>query len=289
MKGVKEQLRMNRAEEKQRLLEEKNTNDENRKLIKLAGMATGPGPGSIKVSFAGSGCSSPPQPGSSASSMSDGEGGMSVGYDNTPGDDEGGTNRTSHRQSNLTRANIQAHQASVSRGGGVHQSGQGGSHHQSQGGATGGRGEAGKSVGTTAGGASKSSLVSHATGSKVSVAAASAVVVAEPDGVNGESAPGHGKDVPRNNGAATGGGKQHKNAGTGAGGKKKNKLTEEAKNESETAVSVTTASDDQNAQQPKEGGKHGSDAEKLTGRRNKKRQAPAATAVVVPTGNEAKN
>jgi len=36
IKGVKEQLRINREEEKQKLLEEKNISDDHRKMLKMA-------------------------------------------------------------------------------------------------------------------------------------------------------------------------------------------------------------------------------------------------------------
>jgi len=226
MKGVKEQLRMNRAEEKQRMLEEKNTNDENRKLIKMAGVATGPGAGGGKASFAGSGSTSPRRPSSSSSSSS------SQGE----GDDHGGETATQHgggathgtqRASNLTQANVQAHQMTAGRSGAGHgqqqqqqrqQRHQGGlaaqSHHSdptSTRRLSDSKGAAASKSGPDIGGASKSSLVSHATGSKVSSVGGGSRAVAGHDVDGGGSVSGE---------VGTAGSRQRTRLGPRAGGSK---------------------------------------------------------------------
>jgi len=91
IKGVKEQIRINREEEKQRLLEEKNINDDHRKMLKMAAGLT------TKVSFhSGS-------PRSSSPSVTE-----------EPPVDETATS-TSRRPSNLTRANVKAAAAAAER------------------------------------------------------------------------------------------------------------------------------------------------------------------------------
>ena len=81
---MKEQLRINREEEKQKMLEEKNINDDHRKMLKMADGLTN------KVSFG--------SPRSSTPSVTE-ERPLSEVTSGPP---------TSRRPSNLTRANVRA-------------------------------------------------------------------------------------------------------------------------------------------------------------------------------------
>ena len=95
IKGVKEQLRINRDEEKQKQMEEKNINDDHRKMLKMAANLTN----NNKVSFRSD------SPRSSSPSLTD-ERPLSG---TTPG------SPTHRRPSNLTRANVKAAAAAAER------------------------------------------------------------------------------------------------------------------------------------------------------------------------------
>lgn len=91
IKGVKEQMRIMRDEEKQRLLEEKNINDDHRKMLKMAAGLTN------KVSFG--------SPRSSTPSVTD-EQPLSESMSGPP---------AARRPSNLTQANVKALNAASDR------------------------------------------------------------------------------------------------------------------------------------------------------------------------------
>jgi len=101
IKGVKEQLRINREEEKQKLLEEKNISDDHRKMLKMAANLT------TKVTSFHGGDS----PRSSSPSLTEDR--PFSGYSDFSAMDSHGP--TSRRPSNFTRSNVKAAAAAAER------------------------------------------------------------------------------------------------------------------------------------------------------------------------------